>query len=348
VIQSRLERYRLEHKISGDGSFGDVWLARDTLLDRRVAIKRPKAASELALCEQFLSEARMLARLNHPNITQIYDAEFDEGEHRFYLVMEYLDGRDLGEVIREEGSLSLQEILDVSTSVLRALSYAHKQGIVHRDIKPSNVMLIDTEPGVKLLDFGLADLKSILRTGTEFLAGTPAYIAPEQIQGQPVDGRADLYSLGVMLYEMITGGRLPFECVNEVEMLAAHMHAAPIPPSQFAPAIAPDLERCVLQLLARDPGDRYLSAEDALEALSSVASLGSADDLVPAVAHALGVSFYEGTESREELFDRLRQIRVLLLRDSFEYLLNCPGPFASAVGNLVERQVRSAGEVSAE
>jgi serine/threonine protein kinase len=262
--------------------------------------------------------------------------------------MEYLDGRNLGQALKGEESLSLHQILDVSRSVLRALSYAHEQGVVHRDIKPSNVMLIDAEPGVKLLDFGLADLKSILQTGTEVLVGTPIYMAPEQIQGQAVDGRADLYSLGVMLYEMITGGHHPFECVNEIEMLAAHLHTTPIPPSRYMPAIAPDLERCILQLLAKEPGDRYPSADAALEVLSSEASLQSAEALVPAVAQALGVSFYEDRESREKLLDFLRQIRVLLIRESFEHLLTCPNPPANALRNFAERQVSSAGEVSAE
>ena len=262
--------------------------------------------------------------------------------------MEYLDGRNLGQALKSEDSLSLHQILDVSTSVLRALSYAHEQGVVHRDIKPSNVMLIGAEPGVKLLDFGLADLKSILQSGTEVLAGTPIYMAPEQIQGQPVDGRADLYALGVMLYEMITGGHRPFECVNEIEMLAAHLHAAPIPPSRYIQAIAPDLERCILQLLAKDPSDRYPSADAALEVLGSAASHQSAEALVPAVAQALGVSFYEDRESREKLLDRLRQIRVLLIRESSEHLLTCPNPSANALRNLAERQVSSAGEVSAE
>jgi hypothetical protein len=146
-----------------------------------------------------------------------------------------------------------------------------------------------------------------------------------------------------MLYEMITGGHLPFECVTEVEMLAAHMRSAPIPPSRHMQAIATDLERCILQLLAKDPGDRYPSADAALEALNSAASLQSAEALVPAVAQALGVPFHGGPESREQLLDY-----VLRIRESFEHLLTCPNPSASALRNLAERQISSAGEVSAE
>lgn len=270
VFASQPERYRLERLLSTKGHFGDVWLATDTLLDRQVAIKCPKAGDDPGCRERFLAEARMLARLDHPHITRIHDVLFDEGEGRFYLVMEYLEGKDLEEMLREGYALSLEDTLEIATGVLRALGCAHEQDVVHRDVKPSAVMLTYAEPGVKLLDFGLADLESILRRGSEYMAGTSAYMAPEQVEGRPVDGRSDLYAVGVMLYEMIAGGRRPFEGADDEELFEAHLHAEPPPLGQFAPAVPPALEQVVMRLLAKDPADRYPTAEAALEALGAV------------------------------------------------------------------------------
>jgi predicted ATPase len=268
VTASRPQRYRLERMISDKGSFGDVWLATDTTLDRYVAVKRPKGTYGLECRELCLSEARMLARLNHPNITTIHDVPFDESERRLYLVMEYVEGKDLEEFITK-GPLPLDLALDVAVGVLRALRYAHDRGVVHRDVKPSNIMITDTDPGVKLLDFGLADLKHILQQETHYLVGTPAYMAPEQIEGRSIDGRADLYGLGVVLYQMIVGC-LPFDCADEVEMLGAHLHTAPIPLRTLAPTVPPPIERIVLRLLAKDPEDRYSSAKAAIDALGAI------------------------------------------------------------------------------
>ena len=267
MADSQPERYRLERRIGSKGSFGDVWLATDTVLERPVAIKCPKATHDPILRERFLTEARMLARLNHPNITQIHDVLIDEGKDCFYLVMEYVDGKALSEIIEGGAPLPLDWILDVARGILRALSYVHDQGIVHRDVTPANVMIADD---VKLTDFGLANLKSILQRRTDLIAGTLAYLAPEQVEGRAADGRADLYALGVTLFEMLSGGRLPFEYVNEAEMLAAHLHAAPPPISQFAPTIPPVLGQAIMRLLAKDPEDRYPSADAVMEVLDAI------------------------------------------------------------------------------
>ncbi len=215
AAEAQSERYRLERKLSSKGSFGDLWLATDTLLDRPVAVKRPKGAHDPRSRQRFLTKVRMLARLNHPNITQIYDVLFDEDEGRFYLVMEYVDGQDLAEIIQGGALLPLDWILNVAMGMLQALSYAHSQGVVHRDVKPDNVMIADE---VKLTNFGLADLRSILKRGTRFLAGTPAYMAPEQIEGRAVDGRADLYALGVILFELIRNGNLITCAFNVIKL----------------------------------------------------------------------------------------------------------------------------------
>jgi serine/threonine protein kinase len=285
VADSLRERYRLESKISSKGSFGEIWLATDTLLDRPVAIKCPKATDDPIRRERFLIEARMLARLNHPNITQIYDAFFDEGENSLYLVIEFVDGRDLSQVISTGNPLPLEIVLEIATGVLRALSYAHEQGVVHRDIKPANVMIADD---VKLTDFGLASLQSILQRGTGFRAGTPAYMAPEQIEGRAIDDRADLYALGVILFEMLTGGRLPFEYTDEEEMMDAHLHANPPPVRQLAPTVPPGLEEAITRLLAKNLEDRYPSAEAVMDVLDTVhvgpRLVSHPDQLTPFVA----------------------------------------------------------------
>jgi predicted ATPase len=299
------ERYQLERKISSKGSFGDVWLATDTLLDRPVALKCPRATDDPIRRERILVEARMLARLNHPHITQIYDAFFDEDENNLYLVIEFVDGKDLSDIIGAGTPLPLDIVLEIAMGILKALSYAHQQGLVHRDLKPANVMIGDD---VKLTDFGLATLRSILQKGAGFVAGTPAYMAPEQIEGRAIDGRADLYALGVLLFEMITGGRLPFEYTDQTEMLDAHLHANPPPVSQFAPAVPSQLGELVSRLLAKDPEDRFPSAEAVMDALEAV-QVGPAVGNLP-----LQLTPFIGREEElAEIQERLRDPACRLL-----------------------------------
>jgi DNA-binding SARP family transcriptional activator len=177
-VASRPDRFRFERKL-GEGGMGEVWLATDTLLGRSVAIKYPLVTSPLSV-DQLLQEARLLAPLNHPNITTLHDFLVDRDHNRFYLVMEYVDGKSLSAIIEDGHRLPLEISLEIAQGVLRALSYAHKQRVVHRDVKPANVMIGDE---VKLTDFGLAKLAALLQRGTDLMAGTPAYMAPEQIEG---------------------------------------------------------------------------------------------------------------------------------------------------------------------
>jgi serine/threonine-protein kinase len=249
---------------------GEVWLANDTLLNRPVAVKFLQATKDAMYKEMFLSEARTLASLQHPNITLIYDAVFDERDNRFYIMMEYVEGKSLANLIEEsEGPLPLQTIFDITTGILRALKYAHSKSIVHRDIKPENIVI--QEGQVKLTDFGLAALVSILaEQKSGYIIGTPSYMPPEQILGEGVDHRADLYALGVTLFEMVTGGYVPFEYSDRREILMAQIEDEPPSVKEFAPATPVMLERIIMKLLAKHPDDRYPSADVLLDLIDTM------------------------------------------------------------------------------
>lgn len=258
----------LERRL-GSGAMGEVWLATDTLLDRPVAIKYMKATDDARIKKLFLAEARTLAKLNHPNITQVYEAVFDEQPSRFYIVMEYVKGEPLSDIIHNwSGPLPLEIVLDVTIGIVKALDYAHQKGIVHRDIKPANV-IIQTD-GIQLIDFGIAGLISLLEKGTNSIVGTPAYISPEQIEGLPLDGRADLYSLGIMLFEMTSGGDRPFAYPSQTKLFEAHLEEEPPNLKEYAPDIPFALERTIMRLLAKSPEDRYPSAAALLEILQAI------------------------------------------------------------------------------
>jgi predicted ATPase len=260
------ERYVRQRRLGG-GSMGEVWLATDTLLNRLVALKY-LITKDTFHEDFFLSEARTLASLYHPNITLIYDAMFDPIQGAFYLVMEYVEGESLASLIEHgSGSLPLELVLQVLNGVLQALQYAHEKGIVHRDIKPANVLI--QKERVKLTDFGVAGLISRLSQGIDYVVGTPAYMSPEQIDGQGLDGRADLYSLGVMLFELLSG-RLPFAYSRETDLFMAHLTEPPPRLREFAPQTPAALERLVGRLLAKNPADRYPSAAAVLEVITSL------------------------------------------------------------------------------
>ena len=263
------DRYVLEKRL-GVGGMGEVWLAKDSLLNRPVAVKFLQAADNPMYKDLFLSEARTLASLQHPQITLIYDAVFDENENRFYIMMEYVEGISLKNLIQESDvPLPLDMVIKIATGVLEALNYAHHKNIVHRDIKPDNIVIQgDT---VKLTDFGLATLASILAKGEPgFIVGTPAYMSPEQIGGEGIDGRADLYSLGVTLFEMMSGGKRPFEYGERRDMLMAHIEQTPPSVRQFNPAVPLTLDEIITKLLAKHPDDRYDSAQVVLDMFNAL------------------------------------------------------------------------------
>lgn len=264
------ERYRQKQRLGG-GVTGEVWLATDTMLGREVAIKYLNSVEDDVHRDLFMAEARMLARLHHPGITTLFDAALGDGG--YYLIMEYVAGQPLSQFI-ETGAYSLPEALDLGIDVLTALRYAHAQGVIHRDIKPDNV-LITPEGAVKLTDFGFANLVSILRVKGDYQLGTPAYMPPEQFQGLAQPG-SDLYAFGVLLYEMLTGGRLPFDDDNRLLIETWQTSPTPQPPPRPTPLrdYLPDaplvLEHLLNRLLAAAPAERYPDAEAVLNVLRPI------------------------------------------------------------------------------
>jgi eukaryotic-like serine/threonine-protein kinase len=255
-------RYRIVRKL-GAGGMADVHLAEDQELGRRVAIKilNDRHANDDQFVERFRREAKNAAALNHPNIVSIYDR--GEAEHTYYIAMEYLDGRSLKELIVGHGPAPVKVAIEYARQILSALRFAHKHGIVHRDIKPHNV-LVDREGRVKVTDFGIARAGTSQMTETGSIVGTAQYLSPEQARGGEVDQRSDLYSLGVVLYELLTG-KTPFEGDTPVEIAMKHLSKTPQPPSDLRPDIPHELDLVILRALAKDPEDRYQSA-DAMEA----------------------------------------------------------------------------------
>ena len=261
-------RYRIIRKL-GAGGMADVYLAEDQELGRNVAIKilNDRHAADDSFIERFRREAKNAAGLSHPNIVSIYDR--GEAEGTYYIAMEYLEGRSLKELIVSRGPAPIKVAIEYARHILAALAAAHKQGIVHRDIKPHNV-LIGAEGRVKVTDFGIARSGASQMTEVGSIIGTAQYLSPEQARGAPVDQTSDLYSVGVVLYEMLTG-QVPFTGDTPLEIAMKHLSEVPRPPSELRPEIPHDLDSVVLRALAKDPSERYQSAEEMDADLARVA-----------------------------------------------------------------------------
>ncbi|GAB2823022.1 hypothetical protein GCM10022221_21330 [Actinocorallia aurea] len=255
-------RFELVRKI-GQGGMGAVWEGRDQTLGRRVAIKTLAVSPTAEAARRLRAEAQIGASLSHPGITVVHD--IGEYEQTLYVVMEYLEGHDLAHALKT-GPLPARKAVAVARELLGALGAAHAQGVVHRDVKPANVMLLD-KGGLKILDFGISRFADSTMTGS--VIGTPGYMAPEQFSGVEVDGRCDLYSFGVLLYELFTG-RLPFECQTLPEFVTAHLYREPEAPRMLRPDLPETLNRLILDLLAKERDARPASAQEALARLEAV------------------------------------------------------------------------------
>jgi serine/threonine-protein kinase len=247
-------RYQVLSRL-GAGGMAEVYCAEDLQLGRKVALKLlyRRFAEDEEFVERFRREASHAAGLQHPNVVSVYDRGSWDGT--YYIAMEYLEGRSLKDVITQSGALQLEEAIDVTVQVLRAAKFAHKRGIVHRDLKPHNVIVDESDPAhprVKVTDFGIARAGASDMTQTGSIMGTAQYLSPEQAQGHPTSPQSDLYSVGVMLYELVTG-RVPFEGESAVTIALKQVSAEPVPPSQLNPAVTPELEDAILRALSKDP-----------------------------------------------------------------------------------------------
>lgn len=277
-------RFEIEG-VLGRGAMGVVYLARDPVIGRKVALKTlvlPEGAEEAEEFRvRFLREAQAAGILNHPGIVTVFDAGVDEATGLSYIAMEFVEGQSLKDLMRQGYPFSFSEVARIGAALAVALDYAHTKGVVHRDIKPANI-LITNQRAVKITDFGVAHIPSSSLTSAGQFIGTPNYMSPEQVIGSPVDGRSDLFSLGVVLFELLTGKR-PFagESLTEVSYKIVH-EPAPVP-SQVRPGVPPAFNPIVLKLLEKKPENRYargLEVARALEALRRVLA-GTGEVLVP-------------------------------------------------------------------
>jgi serine/threonine-protein kinase len=264
-------RYRILRKI-GSGGMADVYCAEDQQLGRQVALKLlyPRFAEDEQFVERFRREASSAAALQHPNVVQVFDR--GEWDGTYYIAMEFLHGRNLKQVVREHGALDPALAGDLVIQILKAARFAHRRGIVHRDIKPHNV-IVDDEGRAKVTDFGIARAGASDMTETGSIMGTAQYLSPEQAQGLPVDARSDLYSTGIVLYELLTG-RPPFDAESPVTIALKQVSEEPVAPRQINPAVPPALEAVTLRALRKDPAERHQDADAMIAALESALAGG--------------------------------------------------------------------------
>ena len=303
-VNKRIGDYEILEEL-GRGGMGRVYRVRNVISDRVEAMKvlLPDLVSRADLESRFLREIKTLAALNHPSIATLRTAMKNGDE--LVMIMEFVDGQSLSQRLKM-GPIPVAEALTYIDQVLDALSYAHAQHVIHRDIKPANMML-STEGLVKLTDFGIARSRNdVTLTAAGTTTGSLPYMSPEQVNAEPTDARSDLYSVGISLYEMVTGQR-PFQADSDFAVMVAHLKEMPRPPIELAPALGPDLNAVIMKAIAKSPADRYQSADDFRHALTSVpafaATLTAPMAAAVVAAHARAVSDADG-DQRADAEDR--------------------------------------------
>jgi serine/threonine-protein kinase len=279
------DRYRVLSRI-GTGGMADVFLAEDLQLGRQVALKilHRRFAEDTEFVERFRREASSAAGLSHPNIVSVFDR--GEWDGTYYIAMEYLPGRSLKTIVREEGAMAPSAAIATVIEILRAARFAHQHGVIHRDLKPHNV-IVDDEGRVRVTDFGIARAGASDMTQTGSIMGTAQYLSPEQAQGHAVSAASDVYAVGIVLYELLTG-RLPFDGETAVTIALKQVAEPATPPSRLNPAVTPALDAVVLRALAKDPAHRFADADEFIAALEAARLGPGTGSTVPFVAAAPG------------------------------------------------------------
>ena len=271
-----LDHFRIDSLVSRSG-MASIYRATDLRNGRRVALKvpHPEMEADPALFDRFKRESEIGAKLDHPGVMKV----FPESEpSRVYLVMEWVEGRLLRAILSEQPKLPPERAMRLAIAICDALDYIHRNGVVHRDLKPENIM-VDGEDRIKLIDFGIAGREGARRITFAKLSqvmGTPDYISPEQVKGKRGDGRSDIYALGAMLYEMLTG-KTPFQGPNPFAIMNDRLINNPIPPRELDPSISPQLQEVIYRALERDPKNRYSTAREFLRDLEHLDQVGVAD-----------------------------------------------------------------------
>ncbi len=282
-------RYKIEGRI-GSGGMAEVYRARDLMLERTVAIKllREDFSQDPAFRERFRQEAKAAANLSHPNIVTIHDFGFDD--QQIFIVMEYIPGTDLKTILESRGKLNVDEALRLIIQACAGVGYAHRVGLIHCDVKPHN-MIVTPDQRLKVTDFGIARALASIHPQevNNVVWGSPQYFSPEQASGHPPSPASDVYGLGVVLYEMLTG-RLPFIANTAAELARMHRSVAPIPPSQLNPLIPANLEQACLKVLSKEPSSRYRTADQFGRVLISLSpTIYASPNIAPVIiSSALG------------------------------------------------------------
>jgi serine/threonine protein kinase len=271
-----LGRYQVEKEL-GKGAMGIVYMGKDPKIGRQVAIKTMALSQEFepdelaGVKERFFREAETAGRLAHPHIVAIYDA--GEEHDLAYIAMEFIRGHDLTRHTKANNLLPMADVLRLVADAADALDYAHSNGIVHRDIKPANMMLVEATGALKLMDFGIARITDSSKTKTGMVLGTPSYMSPEQLAGKKVDGRSDLFSLGVTLYQLLTG-TLPFQAESMATLMFKIANEPQVPPQTLRPDLPGEVDTAIAKVLQKDPAQRYArGAEFARELRAALAAL---------------------------------------------------------------------------